>query len=190
VIGGNKVKKAWGIIILVVIVGVAFPVVQHLLRKQEAFTPNNLIRIHIVANSNSQVDQDIKLKVRDRLLNSLSPQLAASESARESRVVLANNLDAIRKTACEEVKAERADYGASVALGEYDFPTRRYGEVVLPAGKYQALRVVLGEGKGANWWCVLYPPLCVGKSTESDESPQWLISKLTSDLWRKVAQKP
>ena len=182
-------KKAWGIIILVVIVGVAFPVVQHLLRKQEAFTPNNLIRIHIVANSNSQVDQDIKLKVRDRLVNSLSPQLAASESARESRVVLANNLDAIRKTACEEVKAERADYGASVALGEYDFPTRRYGEVVLPAGKYQALRVVLGEGKvptgGAS--CTHH---CAWASQLSQTNLPMADFQVNISLWRKVAQKP
>ncbi len=182
-------KKVWGIIILVLIVGVAFPIIQHLFKKQEAFTPNNLIRIHIVANSNTPVDQDIKLKVRDRLVNWLSPQLAASESAQESRVIVAQNLDAIRETACQELKAQHADYGASVALGEYNFPTRRYGEVVLPAGKYQALRVVLGAGDGANWWCVLYPPLCVGKSTEADKSPQWLISKLTSHLRKKPTQE-
>lgn len=183
-------KKAWGIIVLVVILSVALPLIQHLLKKQEAFTPNSLIRIHIVANSNTPVDQDIKLKVRDRLVSWLSPQLAASKSVRESRTILAENLDAIRETACQEVKAQQGHYGASVNLGEFEFPTRRYGEVVLPEGRYQALRVVLGDGKGANWWCVLYPPLCVGSAGDEEKDPQWLLSKVTSSLRKKsVAQR-
>ncbi|MGE5544775.1 MAG: stage II sporulation protein R [Bacillota bacterium] len=183
-------KKAWGIIVLILIIGIAFPLIQHLLKKQEAFTPNSLIRIHIVANSNTPADQDIKLKVRDRLVNWLSPQLAASKSARDSRLILARNLEAIRETACREVKAQQANYGASVTLGEFEFPTRRYGEVVLPAGKYQALRVVLGDGEGANWWCVLYPPLCVGKAGDAEKEPQWLLSKLTSSIRKKpIAQR-
>lgn len=183
-------KKAWGIMVLILALGVAFPLIQHLLKKQEAFTPNSLIRIHIIANSNSPVDQDIKFKVRDRLVNWLSPQLAASGSAPESRMILAQNLDAIRETACQEVKSRQGNYGASVTLGEYDFPTRHYGEVVLPEGRYQALRVVLGDGEGANWWCVLYPPLCMGKAVEAEKDPQWLLSKLTSSLRKKsVAQR-
>lgn len=175
-------KRLWGIIVLVLIAGAAFPMVSYHLKKQEAFTPNNLIRIHIIANSNTPADQAIKLKVRDRLVNWLSPQLASSATAGESRTILAQNMDAIREEADREVRAQRADYRASVFLGEYDFPTRRYGEVVLPQGRYQALKVVLGEGTGANWWCVLYPPLCVGKVEATDKPPQWLFSKLTSSL--------
>lgn len=180
-------KKAWGVIVLIVILGAAVPLIQHLLKKQEAFTPNNLIRIHVVANSNSSVDQDIKFKVRDRLVNWLSPQLAHSESAQESRIILAQNLKVIRDEACQEVKVHHGDYEASVTLGDFDFPTRRYGEVVLPEGRYQALRVVLGEGKGANWWCVLFPPLCVGKATPATVkgNPKWLVSKISPTLKKK-----
>ena len=183
-------KKYWGIMVLVLILGVAFPIIQQFLNKQEAFTPNNLVRIHIVANSNTPVDQDIKLKVRDHLVNWLSPQLAASKTAQESCAILAQNLDVIREEAGREIKAERADYEASVSLGEFDFPTRRYGEVVLPKGRYQALRVVLGDGAGANWWCVLYPPLCIGKATEVGKTPQWLVSRLTSNLKKKPVTEP
>ncbi len=178
-------KKAWGLIILILVLGIAFPVFQHLLKKQEAFTPNSLIRIHIVAHSDSSFDQEIKLRVRDRLVKWLSPRLAACGSAQESRRVLEQNLDAIREEACREIKAGQGDYGASVMLGEFDFPVRTYGETVLPEGRHQALRVVLGDGRGSNWWCVLYPPLCVGKNTEGEKDVRWFVSRLVSDLKKK-----
>ncbi len=184
-------KKAWGIVLLVVILGVAIPFVQHLQKKQEAFTPDNLIRIHVVANSNSPVDQNIKLKVKDHLVNWLSPELAVSESANMSRTILAQNLDAIREEVCQVVNANRGDYEVSVSLGNYDFPTRSYGEVVLPNGNYQALKVILGKGKGANWWCVLYPPLCIGKAAEvkAGENPEWLFSKISPNFKKKLVRE-
>jgi stage II sporulation protein R len=180
------VKKAWGIVILILVLGIAFPVFQHLLKKQEAFTPNSLIRIHIVAHSDSSLDQDIKLRVRDRLVKWLSPQLAACNSAQESRMVLAQNLNVIQEEARREIKARQGTYGASVMLGEFDFPVRSYGEITLPAGKYQALKVVLGDGNGTNWWCVLYPPLCVGKTTEAEKDVRWFVSRFVSNLKKKT----
>ena len=179
-------KKAWGILILILAIGIAFPVLQHLLKKQEAFTPNSLIRMHIVAHSDSKLDQDIKLKVRDHLVNWLSPQLAACSSAQECRLILEQKLDAIRDETCREIEACRGNYGASVMLGEFDFPVRTYGEITLPEGKYQALKVVLGDGKGSNWWCVLYPPLCVGKTAEADKDVRWFFSSLFSELKKKA----
>jgi len=185
------VRKVWGIILLLVILGVAFPLVQYQLKKQEAFTPDNLIRIHVIANSNSEFDQDIKLKVRDRLVNWLSPQLAESGSAEESRAILAEHLDVIGDEASREVKANQGDYGARVSLGRYEFPTRRYGDVVLPAGEYQALKVILGKGEGVNWWCVLYPPLCVGKSTATSAgvNPKWLVTRVSPAAKKKPVSR-
>lgn len=183
-------KKLWGFVILVAIIGIGFPIVHQIHRSQEAFTPNNLIRIHVVANSDSAVDQTVKLKVKDRLVNWLSPELAYCKTAAESRRILSRRLDEIEKVASAELKACGKGYPVRVMLGDFDFPTRQYGELVLPAGRYQALRVVLGSGLGKNWWCVLYPPLCV-KSTAAEakkRQAEWYIKKQVSKPKTKAAQ--
>lgn len=179
------------IILLVIALGIGFSLFQHLAAKQEAFTPNNLIRIHVVANSDSAFDQDVKIKVKDRLVNWLSPQLAQCRSAEESRQILSENIDLIQKAAYQEVRANQGNYEANIMLGEYDFPTKTYGDITLPQGKYQALRVVLGEGDGENWWCVLFPPLCIGKDMPAIErgDPQWLLSTMSSNARKRLVSK-
>ncbi|NLB17541.1 MAG: stage II sporulation protein R, partial [Syntrophomonadaceae bacterium] len=176
------------IVLLVIALVIGISLVQHLSAKQEAFTPDNLIRIHVVANSDSTFDQDLKIKVKDRLVNWLSPQLAESRSAEESRQILSDNIDVIQEVARQEVMANQGNYEANIMLGEYDFPTKTYGSITLPHGKYQALRVVLGEGTGANWWCVLFPPLCIGKDTPAVErgDPKWLLSTMSSNARKKL----
>ncbi len=184
------VKKLWGFVILVIIIGIGFPIVHQIHRSQEAFTPNNLIRIHVVANSDSAADQAVKLKVKDRLVNWLSPELAHCKTAAESRRILSRRLDEISKVASAELSANGRSYPVKAMLGDFDFPTRQYGELVLPAGRYQALRVVLGNGSGKNWWCVLYPPLCV-KSTAAEVSKrpaEWYIKKKVGKPKTKAAQ--
>lgn len=120
----------------------------------------NLIRFHVLANSDSPEDQELKLRVRDKIINAMSGDLENSENVDETRNILKNNLDEIRKTAKEEIYKSGKDYDVNVSLGEHKFPTKRYGNAVFPAGRYEALRVEIGNARGQNWWCVMFPPLC------------------------------
>lgn len=124
-----------------------------------AATPD-LIRFHVIANSDSYEDQQIKKKVRDAILAELSPALNQCDDPKAANDYLSNHQKELRTVAEEVLTREGYDYGAKVILGDAEFPTKSYGDTVLPAGTYHAQRIVLGEGKGKNWWCVLFPPLC------------------------------
>ena len=120
----------------------------------------NIIRFHVIANSDSEDDQALKLKIRDRILNEMGEQFENSSSIDESRKIIESNMDTLKYIVEDEIKKEGKDYIAQVYLGEDDFPTKSYGGITFPAGEYEALKVVIGEGKGKNWWCVMFPPLC------------------------------
>lgn len=116
------------------------------------------LRLHVVANSDSAVDQAVKLQVRDAVLQEIGAadtmEAAVDKVLQKGEQILA---------AAEAALAEAgADYTAKLYLGTEEFPRKTYGNLVFPQGKYTALRVVLGEGAGQNWWCVIYPPLCLG----------------------------
>jgi len=122
---------------------------------------SNLIRLHVIANSDTPEDQTLKLKVRDAIVEEARKELVKAKGAEEARRWLAENLQSLALAAEEQLKKEGHLYPVRVQLGDFNFPTRSYGEWVLPAGKYEALRLIIGEGKGENWWCVLFPPLCL-----------------------------
>lgn len=123
-------------------------------------TPNQLIRFHVLANSDSEQDQALKRAVRDAILKEVSPQLAVSQSLDDSRQILKKVRPDMEGIGRSMVKAWGKDYMVYTEYGHFSFPTKSYGSLVLPAGDYEALRVVIGEGQGSNWWCVLFPPLC------------------------------
>ncbi|WP_242966897.1 stage II sporulation protein R [Desulfosporosinus sp. FKA] len=125
-----------------------------------AQTPDQLIRFHVLANSDSEQDQALKRAVRDAVLKEVSPKLASSRSLQESRQILAELRPEMEKIGRAVVKAWGKNYSVHTEYGHFSFPTKSYGTLILPAGDYEALRVVIGEGKGSNWWCVLFPPLC------------------------------
>jgi stage II sporulation protein R len=125
-----------------------------------ASTPDQLIRFHVLANSDSEQDQALKRAVRDAILKDVSPQLAGSQSLDESRQILKQVCPDMENTGRSVVKMWGKDYSVRTEYGYFSFPTKSYGSLVLPAGDYEALRVVIGEGQGSNWWCVLFPPLC------------------------------
>ncbi|HEY8911510.1 MAG TPA: stage II sporulation protein R [Desulfosporosinus sp.] len=125
-----------------------------------ALTPNQLIRFHVLANSDSDQDQALKRAVRDAILKEVSPQLATSQSLEESRLILKKIRPDMEEIGRSVVKAWGKNYTVHTEYGHFSFPTKSYGSLVLPAGDYEALRVVVGEGQGSNWWCVLFPPLC------------------------------
>lgn len=123
-------------------------------------TPDQLIRFHVLANSDSEQDQGMKRAVRDAILKEVSPRLAVSQSLDESRRILKKVRPNMEDIGRSVVKAWGKDYEVHTEYGHFSFPTKSYGSLVLPAGDYEALRVVIGEGQGSNWWCVLFPPLC------------------------------
>lgn len=126
----------------------------------------SVLRLHIIANSDSPEDQALKLKVRDRLLNESGEIFAQSGSAGETRALAKAHLNSLMSAAKDEIKKNGFDYEVDINIGKYDFPTKRYGNVALPAGEYDALRVKIGRGEGQNWWCVMFPPLCFVDSVQ------------------------
>jgi stage II sporulation protein R len=129
-------------------------------RGEEAAAPHDLIRLHIVANSDSDADQLIKYRVRDAVTAYLAPRLADAGTVDAARRVVAANREEIRLVAGQTVAAAGAAYPVTVETGWFDFPLRSYGTFVLPPGRYETVRILLGVAEGKNWWCVLFPPLC------------------------------
>src|SRR5665647_3795022 len=121
---------------------------------------DQLIRFHVLANSDSEQDQKLKRAVRDAIIKDVSPRLAVSKSLDESRQILKKVRPDMESIGRSVVKMGGKDYSVRTEYGYFPFPTKSYGSLVLPAGDYEALRVVIGEGQGSNWWCVLFPPLC------------------------------
>ena len=139
---------------------VVFTVLCFTIGTYEAVADENLIRFHVIANSDTVYDQNIKLKVRDRVLEEIRPFLEDAENTEDAGRILRENQEKITQTANKVLKEENCGYTAKTSLGTSLFPTKCYGDLTLPAGKYNACKIILGEGKGKNWWCVLYPPLC------------------------------
>ena len=130
------------------------------LQRQDALE-QKVIRLHVIANSDSEADQALKLRVRDRVLVLTEDILRQSGDMEEARQRLAEALPRLQQTAAEEIAAQGSRYTVSARLEETEFPTREYDGFALPSGEYLALRVVIGEGAGKNWWCVVFPSLCL-----------------------------
>lgn len=128
--------------------------------------PQEVLRLHIPANSDSEYDQAVKLKVRDYILEEYGAQLSGCVSRAEAVEEVRRLLPDIEKSCCEYLSQQGADYGARAELTEMYFTTREYENVTLPAGDYLALRITLGSGEGHNWWCVMFPPLCIPMASE------------------------
>lgn len=128
---------------------------------------DKLIRFHVIANSDSPEDQNLKLKIRDRILKEMGGEFGHSTSVESSRQIIKHNIDKIEEMAREEIIKNGKNYDVVAILGQDKFPTKSYGDLTLPSGEYEALKVVIGEGKGKNWWCVMFPPLCFVDITHS-----------------------
>lgn len=126
----------------------------------------DVLRLHILANSDTNEDQELKLLVRDEITKECKELFSKAQSLEEAKEITLENLEELNKTATTVIKEQGKDYTVSVQLCEEYFNTRYYGSVTMPAGKYTALQIKIGKAKGENWWCVLYPSLCVGTSTD------------------------
>lgn len=157
-------KKRYLLCLIILLLGMAFlsyrTYVQHEFASQ-------LIRFHVIANSDCLEDQTLKLHVRDVIVNEMKERFRHASSRQEAEKIVLDSMDEIKTLAREQIKREGKDYRVAVMMGDFDFPTKTYGTLTLPAGNYHAVRVVIGEGKGKNWWCVLFPPLCFVDSVET-----------------------
>ena len=139
------------------------------LQEQDALE-QKMIRLHVIANSDSAQDQQLKLQVRDKVLTEATAILERSADIADARTLLENSLPALEETARQEITAQGYDYSVSARLEETEFPTKEYDGFSLPSGQYLALRVLIGDAAGKNWWCVVYPPLCTTAVTQLEET--------------------
>ena len=133
---------------------------------------DDVLRVHIIANSDSAADQSLKLAVRDRILDEFSAYFDDCADKAEAERITADHLDEIELAAEDEIKQRGFDYPVDAEVSEMYFNTRYYDDFTLPAGRYDALRLRIGEGEGSNWWCVMYPSLCVGAACRDKMSEQ------------------
>lgn len=136
----------------------------------------NILRLHVIANSDTKKDQSLKYQVRDELLKSGSFSISDAKNKTEAQKNITNELDSLRKTAQQKVYDSGFGYKVKVEVAESYFPTRQYDDITLPAGYYDALKVIIGEGKGQNWWCVMFPNLCLPAATKTGTSPEDILS--------------
>ncbi len=135
------------------------------MQRQDALA-QKMIRLHVIANSDSDADQALKLEVRDRVLDFTTTVLQRSADMEDAQVRLREELTRIEDIAQREIAAQGYDYPVTAQLASTEFPLKEYDGFSLPAGEYMALRLVIGEGEGQNWWCVVYPPLCTAAATD------------------------
>ena len=125
-----------------------------------AYNQNNLIRLHVVANSDLEEDQELKKEVRNVILRYLEPEFSQVKTRQEARSLLEKKLKILESLAQKHLRQAGREDPVRAELGRFHFPARSYGDLVLPGGEYEAVRLVIGQGQGASWWCVLFPPLC------------------------------
>ncbi len=152
---------------------------------------DNIIRLHITAASDSDEDQAVKLKVRDAVLENAGVRLSASDNG-ECKKEIISNLGEIESVANNTLRENGFDYTARAEYGKFAFPEKSYKSMTLPAGDYYGVRITLGNGGGHNWWCVMYPPLCMkedGETALSRESEKKLREILDKDTYDIITEK-
>lgn len=151
-----------------------------------------VIRFHVLANSNSAEDQALKLKVRDNVIAYTKEILKNSSSIDESRNILTENIPIIKNIAINTLALENNYDKVEVVLTNSHFPNKSYGELTFPEGEYEALKIIIGEGKGNNWWCVMFPPLCftdIDKCTIDTDSQKLLQQNLSKSEMALLREK-
>ena len=151
---------------------------------------NSVFRLHVIANSDSDVDQNLKYIVRDHLLEYMNSLCADCSSKEQAIAIASEHVEDFKEIALNTIKDEGFDYSVNVSIGNFEFPTKHYGDISLPAGYYDALKVEIGEAKDQNWWCVMFPPLCFVDTSSGivpEESKEDLENSLTDEEFSIVS---
>ena len=138
----------------------------------EAEIYDSVIRLHVIANSDSEIDQELKLAVRDEILKSASSMLEGCSTREQAIERVSDSLCTIEERAADLLADKGYPYSVSVELSEEEYPTKNYEGFCFPSGEYLSLRINIGEAQGQNWWCVLYPPMCLSAASESEAIAQ------------------
>lgn len=153
---------------------------------------NSVFRLHVIANSDSNEDQELKYKVRDAVLEYMN-DISKDCTSKEDVINLAYQYqDDFCKIAEQVIKDNGYNYDVNIKIGNFEFPTKDYGDISLPAGYYDALRIEIGEAKGQNWWCVMFPPLCfvdVTSGVVPDESKEVIKENLNEEEYNLISDK-
>lgn len=150
---------------------------------------NSVFRLHVIANSDSEEDQNLKYKVRDSLLEYMNSLCSNVSSKQEAISIAQNHVEDFENIAKRVISDNGYEYTVSVEIGQYDFPTKEYGDITLPAGMYDALRVKIGSATGHNWWCVMFPPLCfvdVSSGVVPDSSKELLEENMSEEEYNLI----
>ena len=172
------------VVLLVVLMALSFLPVHG---EQEVY--DTVVRLHVLANSDSEEDQALKLRVRDAVLEAASPIVDGCRSQAEAIEALNAHLTDLEAAARQVIEAEGRTDKVTVLLGEEDYPTRTYESCAFPAGRYVSLRVCIGEAAGKNWWCCLFPPLCLSAATAKEDNEDAFIQVgLTKDQYGIITE--
>lgn len=150
-----------------------------------------VFRFHVLANSNEDKDQKLKLKVRDEVIAYMKSEIPNSSSAKETKQWAREHLNELEEISGKVIEREGFDYPVKAKVCWCDFPDKSYGDIVFPAGRYEALRIEIGEAKGHNWWCVLYPDLCFTSAVHAvvtDEGKEELKGVLDEEEYKMVTE--
>ena len=153
---------------------------------------NSVFRLHVIANSNTTEDQNLKYKVRDGLLNCMNSLCTDINSKEEAILLVENHKEDFKKIALDIIHSEGFDYDVNITIGNFNFPTKAYGNISLPAGMYDALRVEIGNAIGQNWWCVMFPSLCfidINSGIVEEDSKHILEKDLSKESYAIVSDK-
>lgn len=150
---------------------------------------DSVVRLHIVANSNTEEDQELKLRVRDGILEYMREKYPQGATRDETAQYLRENLAELEEVATRILRENGSDEKVKARYGVFPFPTKEYGNITLPAGMYEAVRIELGEAEGENWWCIMFPPLCVAdaQSLKMDEQAMSQLEKELGPNYRLIA---
>ncbi len=152
---------------------------------------NSVFRLHVIANSDSDEDQNLKYIVRDKVLEYISSISNSSMTKDEVIALASENINEIQKIAENTIHENGYNYSVKLNIGNFSFPTKKYGDITFPAGFYDALKIEIGEAKGHNWWCVMFPPLCfvdVTSGVVPEESKQTIRDNLSEEEYKLLSE--
>lgn len=152
---------------------------------------DSVFRLHIIANSDSSADQELKLKVRDKIIEYMNTLTSSSSDKKDAISMVNNHLDSFKEIALNTIKENGYNYDVNIEIGNFHFPTKSYGDISFPAGNYDALKIEIGDAIGQNWWCVLFPPLCFVNSSTGvvpDDSKNTLKENINSESYEIISE--
>ena len=150
----------------------------------------NVLRLHVIANSDTEADQNLKYKVRDEILKYMNSICVNCKTKDEAIQILNDNKEKFEEIALNTIIKEGYNYDVTQKIGNFYFPTKTYGDIIFPSGNYDALRIEIGEAKGKNWWCVMFPSLCfvdISNGIVPDNSKEELKNTLTEEEYSIIS---